>query len=206
MLNEEVARYRELSGDTTPNVPISRIGGYLDGYEKALEQEPKTDSWSIKDVADTFKKHGLIREQEPCEDCISRQAVLDKKELIELEDGQSFYCISPEDVETLPPVTPQPKTGNWINGDCKGGNCSICGEYYAFYPESGDFNYCPNCGTKMIDLPDTNVGKLSEIPTGSDDELYSDCIDAFKEYALGRKERRGINGRMDRICNSKNPQ
>jgi hypothetical protein len=28
-------------------------------------QEPKTDSWSIKDVADTFKKHGLIREQEP---------------------------------------------------------------------------------------------------------------------------------------------
>lgn len=29
--------------------------------------------------------------------------------------------------------------------------------------------------------------KLSEIPTGSDDELYSDCIDAFKEYALGRK-------------------
>ena len=32
-----------------------------------------------------------------------------KKELVELEDGQSFYCISPEDVETLPPVTPQPK-------------------------------------------------------------------------------------------------
>jgi len=46
-------------------------------------------------------------EQEPCEDAISRQAVLDKKELVELEDGQSFYCISPEDVETLPSVTPQ---------------------------------------------------------------------------------------------------
>lgn len=28
-------------------------------------QEPKTETWSIKDVADTFKKHGLIREQEP---------------------------------------------------------------------------------------------------------------------------------------------
>lgn len=160
-------------------------------------------------------------------DCISRQAVLDKKELIELEDGQSFYCISPEDVETLPsvnpqytevegqksedaisrqaaieiarsnihygldkeyeyarellqktmaeinslpPVNPQPKTGHWINGDCKGGNCSICGEYYAFYPESGDFNYCPNCGAKMIDLPDTNIGKMTEIPTGAERE------------------------------------
>ena len=42
MLNEEVARYRELSGDTNPNTPISRIGGYLDGYEKALEQKPET--------------------------------------------------------------------------------------------------------------------------------------------------------------------
>lgn len=38
MLNEEVKKYRELSGDTNPNTSISRIGGYLDGYEKALEQ------------------------------------------------------------------------------------------------------------------------------------------------------------------------
>lgn len=53
----------------------------------------------------------------------------------------------------------QPKIGHWINGDCKGGNCSICGEYHAFYPESGDFNYCPNCGAKM-----------SEIPTDSESE------------------------------------
>jgi len=48
MSNEEVKKYRELSGDTNPNTPISRIGGYLDGYEKALEQEPKWDrlySW-----------------------------------------------------------------------------------------------------------------------------------------------------------------
>lgn len=36
-------------------------------------QERSTDDWSIKDVADTFKKHGLISEQEPktghCKDC-----------------------------------------------------------------------------------------------------------------------------------------
>ena len=36
MLNEEVKKYRELSGDTNPNTSISRIGGYLDGYEKAF--------------------------------------------------------------------------------------------------------------------------------------------------------------------------
>lgn len=33
-------------------------------YRK-YEQEPKTDTWSIKDVADTLVKHGLIVEQEP---------------------------------------------------------------------------------------------------------------------------------------------
>ena len=43
MLSEEVKRYRELSGDNNPNTPISRIGGYLDGYEKAMEQ--KTGHW-----------------------------------------------------------------------------------------------------------------------------------------------------------------
>lgn len=68
-------------------------------------------------------------EQQPCEDCINRQAVLDKKELVELEDGQSFYCINPEDVETLPSVTPHqtkwipvserlPKAFEFVNCTC----------------------------------------------------------------------------------------
>lgn len=50
-------------------------------------------------------------EQPTSDDCVSRQAVLDKAELIELEDGQTFYCIDPEDVKSLPPVTP---TQRWI--------------------------------------------------------------------------------------------
>lgn len=47
---------------------------------KALEQESKTDTWSIKEVADSLEKHGLIKEQEPCEDAISRQAESEEKE------------------------------------------------------------------------------------------------------------------------------
>lgn len=43
-------------------------------------------------------------EQQPSEDCVSRQAVLDKAELIELDDGQSFMCIDPEDVKALPAI------------------------------------------------------------------------------------------------------
>lgn len=77
---------------------------------EALEQEPKTDTWSIKDVADTLEKHGLIAEQEPCEDCISRQAV------IELCEGWWLGHTKEDDfateVRALPSVNPQ-KSG-WI--------------------------------------------------------------------------------------------
>ena len=130
MLNEEVARYRKLSGDTTPNVPISRIGGYLDGYEKALEQEP-------------------------CPNAISRQAV--KEQMIKYGFHAPDMTVT-EFVEDLPPVNPQPKTGHWI-GDkaypiCFKCNCNIIEEYISClnYAEMyKPMKYCPNCGCKMVE-------------------------------------------------------
>ena len=73
---------------------------------KALKQEPTIDTWSIKDVADTLAKHGLIVEQEPCEDAISRQAVLD---VINLNWEYRRNCIRA--IEKLPPVKQEPR---WI--------------------------------------------------------------------------------------------
>ena len=75
----------------------------------------------------------------------------------------------------------EPKTGHWINGDCKGGNCSICGEYYAFYPESGDFNYCPNCGAKMVEPQETETwngyhGQITA-PNGTFERILNDADD-----------------------------
>jgi hypothetical protein len=49
--------------DKTDGTELAKAFNHL--WEKYVEQEPKTDTWSIKDVADTFKKHGLIKEQEP---------------------------------------------------------------------------------------------------------------------------------------------
>ena len=88
MMHEEVAKYRELSGDTNPNTPISRIGGYLDGYEKALEQEA-------------------------CEDAVSRQAVLDLIEHYNSDGlGSVFFGYKQgvkfaDAVNKLPSVKPQ---------------------------------------------------------------------------------------------------
>lgn len=44
------------------------------------------------------------KRQEPCKDCISRQAVLDKMK----ERDEELSSICPKDIRDLPPVTPQP--------------------------------------------------------------------------------------------------
>lgn len=84
-----------------------------------IDEEYNGRSWKLLQILANIN---ILIGQESCEDCVSRQAVLDKKELVELEDGQSFYCISPEDVETLPSVTSKPKynTSEW---------CKTCSEY-----------------------------------------------------------------------------
>lgn len=94
-------------------------------------------------------------EQEDCEDCVRRQEVLDI-----LKDEWNT-CLSADDavqesidtIEALKSVTPQPKTGHWIevtNG--RGGHeCDLCHEYAPSYKDGDECltKYCPNCGAKM---------------------------------------------------------
>ena len=95
----------------------SRKGIFIDEIDalnmaiKALSQEP-TDTWSIKDVANNFKKHGLIREQEPCDDAVSRQAVINAIENDCMRGGLGSCFASYDDaqkfrgeIEKLPSVT-----------------------------------------------------------------------------------------------------
>jgi hypothetical protein len=85
-------------------------------------------------------------EQEPCEDCISRQAV------IELVEGWWIGHTKEDDLATeiksLPSVTPQPKVGEWLkNGDfCKCSNC----HGNVLFSNKKYYNYCYHCGAKMI--------------------------------------------------------
>ena len=83
--------------------------------------EPRNDM--DKTTINACKGAIELLEQMPCEDCISRQAVLsyiyndlglgdeengeDLERQIELEDSYRY-------VKSLPPVTPQPKTERWI--------------------------------------------------------------------------------------------
>lgn len=92
--------------------------------------------------------------QEPCEDAISRQAVL---EYIEGNEADLWHSSENElvcqDIKALPPVTPQPKNGKWLKGNSYGDQynyyqscvCSCCKREYDVH----GWNYCPNCGAKM---------------------------------------------------------
>ena len=92
---------------------------------------------------------------EPCEDCISRKAVLDGINKY-IEKAQStgtiddFISFEELVVKDLPSVQPKAKEGHWEYGyafaDGNYCKCSECKEIIkCIYP----MHYCPNCGAKM---------------------------------------------------------
>ena len=98
-------------------------------------------------------------EQEPCEDVISRQVVKDKYEeclVNNLKDNDrgidlSKYAEKPykefcEFMDSIPPVTPAQKTGQWIEIEDQSAVCSCCNRNNILF---GD--YCKWCGAKMVE-------------------------------------------------------
>lgn len=154
----------------------------IDKAIKALEHEPCEDCISRQAAIDEIKKiHPVDTEYDctlydkvdimyvlkelppvtpqPCDDYIRRQAVLDKAKywiaIKETETGiieKRGYYVDVNDVEELPSVTSQPKTGHWIYKleDWNRWICSECGwsKRTDVHVRLG-YNYCPNCGVRM---------------------------------------------------------
>lgn len=106
--------------------------------------------------------NSIKTELEPCDDAISRQAVieiLNDAYFLKLDDGAALQ----ESVKQLPPVTPQPKMGYWewnqYDANPKIGNfhCSLCHSIGRTY-----FDYCPYCGAKMSEIPTGAEGSEKE--------------------------------------------
>ena len=111
--------------------------------------EPEDVNKAVETIREAIK----ALEQEPCDDCISRQAVLDIV-------NNPLNIRLDEIIKKLPPVTPQQKTGYWIswyeiieeewgtehNPHCKCSECST-----EVDPHTSKFiNCCPICGAKII--------------------------------------------------------
>lgn len=94
----------------------------------------------------------LEGKQKPCDDAISRSAVLNYiSRLLNQGTGKkkSFEFMQ-KYVKKLPSVNPQ-KIGHWIEefNDIEGEvrfTCSSCGEYQLF-----ETDFCSECGAKMVD-------------------------------------------------------
>ena len=115
-------------------------------------------TWCGRSVAEKMIANGipLSSSEEPCEDAISRQAVLVGLANIAKAKARSdaqkalmgrimFFT------EQLPPVTPQPKMGHWIFDEVLDRHyyCSECKTMGVDY-----WDYCPNCGAKMQEVKD----------------------------------------------------
>ena len=112
--------------------------------------------------------------QEPCDDAISRRAVLEMAYDMSAIDGEHFteryLVVDAEDIQKLSSVTPQPKIGHWKfvqRGKYIDICCSECGfqrvKEYAYnytvdqiseqdikdFFSNSNMNFCENCGAKM---------------------------------------------------------
>ena len=117
-------------------------------WQKFLE-----DNIDYAGISEAYKVAFKALEQEPCDDCVSKQAVLDylKSESDDFPD----YHEAIEHILDMLPVTPQPKTGHWIRLDYQRGKfeCSECHTqgYVDTCMYEPKWKYCPNCGCHMVE-------------------------------------------------------
>ena len=85
--------------------------------EEAIKEFVGYQTYDIQPSVEATKMAIKALEQEPCEDCISRQAVLDilKDKWNMFSDANDAMQESIDTIETIPSVSPQePEAGQWI--------------------------------------------------------------------------------------------
>lgn len=146
----------------------------LDLVTKALEQESCDDTvsrgvfeqvmWERNAAIEQLRELGyeLGQKIEPCEDCVSRQALLRKMntKTHEYGNGLGFCKEWVELINSMPPVLPKRKQGEWIekvhNFEKCWAECSVCGKTASGRSKDTGWgytysytDYCPNCGARM---------------------------------------------------------
>ena len=118
---------------------------------KALIKERKTALHENKQAFDMAIK---ALKQEPCEDCISREAVLDAiNKYIEksqsrgtIDDFISFEELVVKDLPSVQPIRPK---GEWIEKTVRGSMSLVCSECGADLGSICETDFCPTCGADM---------------------------------------------------------
>ena len=100
-------------------------------------------------------------EQQTCDDCVSRQAVLETIETCNNDGLKGIFCSYNDGkrfeayIKSLPPTTQKEKTGHWIRQTDDHHDYYEC-EHCSIAVGLDDIkNYCPNCGAKMVEPQDS---------------------------------------------------
>ena len=154
---EYIKKYRELDEklyNTAPKGTVSSIATkkcleFWDMAISALEQMPE--------VTSTMQTGQFDYVRQPCDDAVSREAVLlfiEKVKETGMANYGSLLDIATE-VRNLPSVNVR-QTGEWIEQDGYDGDvyydCSVCGESWTTIegtPWDNGMKFCPNCGARM---------------------------------------------------------
>ena len=142
-----------------------------------------------EDVIDIINKYA---EQEPCDDAVSRRAVI---KLVRgcnsaLEEPRIFNShnsgvVFEQYINELPSVRPQePKTGWHIaHGMYEDRFWCSCGYIEIIDSNTSKWNYCPNCGAKMVEQKETETwhGIHAQItaPNGTFERIFNDADDDY---------------------------
>ena len=140
----------------------------LDIINEYAEQEPtirpsfsytaeiKADDEQLERLQGILNGEMVLRlEQEPCDDVVSRQAVLEqthnwsKDEFLRVTNPFDYLR---KRIKSLPSVRPQEqKTGHWILDETDNSiTCDKCGcLIWANDISNGEAYFCPNCGARM---------------------------------------------------------
>lgn len=114
-------------------------------FSKLLDRVNKLRDW----------EEYLTIKQEPCEDAISRQAVLETLDdmdnvLDEDRTIENYKELLKECYEVLPSVKPQEKIGHWtLHNEGYFDESYVCSKCDGDSPF--DYKYCPNCGARMVE-------------------------------------------------------
>ena len=157
MTNEETIKWLNQMLDI--DFPYKPMKDALDMAIRALSQEPTVQDKQAESekyqkafddgYANGYEQARFDYEQEPCDDAISRDAVL--KQIFYSTDNNGDVVLGStlrRRIENLPSVTQ--KSGKWIDDEF-GSKCSCCGIHTHLdkFDRPMKFKYCSMCGAKM---------------------------------------------------------
>ena len=127
----------------------------------SYEQCPRHGNRALEQEQDMTIAYlmGKYEDKEPCDDAVSREAVLDEAFEVDTKEYGRIDVVGVDAIDALPSVTPSRHKGHWkrVSIDKYSEHahywyeCDKCGKQHL-----GNTNYCPYCGAEMVEQKESD--------------------------------------------------